>query len=269
LSNANPGCLTPFLRMFGAHPSTVIQQTPPKQQAADKATWQPPTEQPLATEKAEVTPAEQPNQEIANQPVDSPLPYRINDGFLSRAELSFYGVLTTIVGQNAVICPQAGLGAIFFIPRNSAHYMSDWARISQRRIDFLLCQPGTMRPLAGIELDDKSHLREDRQARDAFVERVFATAGLPLLRFPVRSGYTPAELAKALNPVLDLNAAGAPKTQGAVTSTATPLVSGSEPPICPKCGVPMVLRTTRRGERAGLSFWGCVNYPRCHEMQVA
>ena len=41
-----------------------------------------------------------------------------------------------------------------------------------------------MRPRVGIELDDSSHAREDRQARDAFVEQVFEAAGVALLRFP-------------------------------------------------------------------------------------
>jgi hypothetical protein len=49
-------------------------------------------------------------------------------------------------------------------------------------------------PLVGIELDDRSHEAEDRQARDAFVDRVFASASLPLLHVPVQKGYDLAEL---------------------------------------------------------------------------
>lgn len=33
---------------------------------------------------------------------------------------------------------------------------------------------------------------------------------------------------------------------------------------CPICNSEMVKRTARRGANAGSSFWGCVNYPRCH-----
>ncbi|KEI72032.1 nuclease-related domain-containing protein [Endozoicomonas elysicola] len=32
---------------------------------------------------------------------------------------------------------------------------------------------------------------------------------------------------------------------------------------CPKCGNVMVLRTARKGTRAGTRFWGCTQYPRC------
>lgn len=35
-------------------------------------------------------------------------------------------------------------------------------------------------------------------------------------------------------------------------------------PICPKCGIKMVLRTARSGER---QFWGCSNYPNCKSIK--
>jgi four helix bundle suffix protein len=34
-------------------------------------------------------------------------------------------------------------------------------------------------------------------------------------------------------------------------------------PVCPLCGKLMVLRTTRKGPRAGSQFWGCTGYPEC------
>lgn len=34
-------------------------------------------------------------------------------------------------------------------------------------------------------------------------------------------------------------------------------------PVCPKCKSDMVLRTARRGPRAGSRFWGCSYYPTC------
>ncbi|MBI5383224.1 MAG: four helix bundle protein [Verrucomicrobia bacterium] len=36
-----------------------------------------------------------------------------------------------------------------------------------------------------------------------------------------------------------------------------------EPPACPKCAQPMVLRTARTGPQAGSHFWGCSAYPEC------
>lgn len=36
---------------------------------------------------------------------------------------------------------------------------------------------------------------------------------------------------------------------------------------CPKCGRKMVLRTSKRGEKAGSQFWGCSAYPKCRMVQ--
>ncbi len=35
------------------------------------------------------------------------------------------------------------------------------------------------------------------------------------------------------------------------------------PPLCPKCGKTMVLRTVRKGKSAGRQFFGCTGYPEC------
>ncbi len=38
-------------------------------------------------------------------------------------------------------------------------------------------------------------------------------------------------------------------------------------PACAACGKPMVLRTARKGPRAGSQFWGCSGYPQCTATQ--
>lgn len=43
--------------------------------------------------------------------------------------------------------------------------------------------------------------------------------------------------------------------------TTEPTVSANK--LCPKCGKEMVLRTARRGPKAGQKFWGCTGYPGC------
>ena len=37
-------------------------------------------------------------------------------------------------------------------------------------------------------------------------------------------------------------------------------------PVCPKCGTTMVLRTSKRGDTKGNSFWGCPSYPKCRSI---
>lgn len=54
-------------------------------------------------------------------------------------------------------------------------------------------------------------------------------------------------------------------TGAAPTLTPMPLPDASPAtPACPQCGNTMILRTARKGQRAGSQFWGCPQYPRCH-----
>jgi restriction system protein len=47
--------------------------------------------------------------------------------------------------------------------------------------------------------------------------------------------------------------------------TRGPVDAVSEVPSCPQCGSIMVLRTARKGDNAGKSFWGCSTFPKCRE----
>ncbi len=191
-------------------------------------------------------------------------PYRLRDDFLSPAERSFLQVLAGVVGSDAFICPKVSLNDIFYAATNDpGEYRVATNKIDRKHVDFLLCQPSTMTPLVGIELDDKSHARPDRQARDHFVNQVYAAAGLTLLHVPAQRGYAPHELAALLRPHLHLADAGDPPP--APVNAPVPVTSAAEPhaPLCPKCGAVMVLRTAKSGANQGQQFWGCPNYPRC------
>lgn len=185
------------------------------------------------------------------------LPYRLRDDFLSPAELSFYRVLRLTVKDQAIALAKVNLADIFFVarPHENQAYRN---KIDRKHVDFLLLQPETLKPLVGLELDDASHKRADRIERDQFVNQVFATAGLPLIRVPARSGYDPQALAAELAPYL-----------ARMPAAATPpprMIPSKAEPTCPKCGVPMVQRVATRGDNKGKSFWGCPNYPRCREI---
>lgn len=36
-------------------------------------------------------------------------------------------------------------------------------------------------------------------------------------------------------------------------------------PVCPRCQLPMALRTAKRGQHEGQQFYGCANFPRCRQ----
>jgi very-short-patch-repair endonuclease len=202
-----------------------------------------------------------------DRPAVAELPYRLRDDFLSPAELSFYHVLLAAAGQTLTVCPKVNLSDVLFVSRPD-QYQAARNRIDRKHVDFLLCDRRTMRPLAGIELDDASHAREDRQARDAFVQEVFAAANLPLLRFPVQRTYDPNEVAARLTKALATESpAAAPPQDAAAAAAAAPSQDAAAAPsqdaaapVCPKCGISLVIRNGRYGQ-----FYGCANYPRCRQ----
>jgi hypothetical protein len=186
--------------------------------------------------------------------------------FLSPAEQSFYRVLRVVSSDRLIICPKVALGDLFFAKtgehrQNRIHLN----RIDRKHADFVLCDAKTLHPVAAIELDDKSHDREDRQDRDKFVEGVFANAKLPLQRVKARQGYSSAELHSLIEPFMGsapIESAN-PVTVADPQPSQLPKVESPGNPKCPKCGTEMVLRTARTGSNQGNKFWGCTNFPRC------
>lgn len=190
-------------------------------------------------------------------------PYRVRDDFLSAAERSFYQVLLMALGDRATVCPKIGLWDLFFVARPHENPGAK-AHIDRKHVDFLVCQPITMQPLLGIELDDSSHQRPDRQQRDADVEAVFETAGLPLIRIQVQRSYNTRDLMKQLEP--HLPAVSTRQAPPRPVPPATVEISADGKPLCPKCGAPMVIRVASRGERKGERFYACPQYPKCRSI---
>lgn len=222
-------------------------------------------------------------QETGTKAATPIFPYRVRDDFLSPAERNFYQVLKSVVGTRFLICPKVSLSDLFYVksgePREYRVYTN---KIDRKHVDFVLCDSETLTPLAGIELDDKSHERTDRKERDGFVEGVFAAARLELLRVRVQRGYQPQELAALLQTVLP-PASGKPAPEPAgLTAANQGAPSESLPnngnhgsggdgvvissPACPKCGSEMILRTAKKGSNQGQQFWGCSNFPHCRMM---
>jgi len=184
----------------------------------------------------------------------APPPYRVRDDLLSPPEAVVFRLLQSAAGGRAIVCPKVSLGDLFYpVTQDKRAALSARNRIDRKHVDFLLCDPATLRPLGAIELDDSSHARADRRARDEWVDHAFASAGLPLVRMRARAAYTRQEVEGSLAQIV----AGRP----AAAAAAAP--SQETPPRCPSCGTPMVLRTAARGRHAGSSFWGCPHYPNC------
>lgn len=216
----------------------------------------------------------------------------------SPAERSFYGVLGQAISGEFKIFGKVRLGDLVKPQKGLSNSKRTGLRnrIQQKHIDFVICQPDTLAVAAVVELDDASHRRKDRSERDAFVEKALASAGISLVRFPVRKGYAVAEvrqrLAVALGGKATENSApeeveavktvedsGVPEVPkkfsvgegagkiAAVEGKAQPVEPAS--PVCPACSSVMVKRQAKKGKYAGQWFWACSAFPKCRKILAA
>jgi hypothetical protein len=107
---------------------------------------------------------------------------------LSRGELAFYHALVPAVRDRWTINVKPRLADVIWCPPPLWNTPAG-ARISQKHLDFVLYDRGTTAVLLAIELDDRSHARRERQARDAFVDEVLAACGVLLLRVQAAARY--------------------------------------------------------------------------------
>lgn len=183
-----------------------------------------------------------PEDDTATIPASEPLPYRLTP-LLTAAERRFFEALHTAVAGRAMICPKVGLGDLFRVDHPDYKKRSVyWNKINRKHADFVLCDPRTLLPLVGIELDDSSHDRPRRHQRDAFVDQVYTAAGLPLLHITGQRSYDVSVLQLQLQPFLGDSALPAPSPSTtshvpAVTSTLSLPDSANvvcDPPSLPR-----------------------------------
>ena len=117
------------------------------------------------------------------------LSYEKKHFLLSKAEKAFYQVLLPVIPDDHVLFPKIRVADVLSVRSGSEKRQSLMNRISSKHFDFVVCDRKWLEPRMAIELDDASHERADRQARDAFLDGACEAAGLPLLHIPARSTY--------------------------------------------------------------------------------
>jgi hypothetical protein len=132
----------------------------------------------------------------AAEPAKADAQYQVVPSILTPAERSFLGVLEPLLPEGVTYLVKIRLGDVF-VPRkglDNSRRTSARNRINQKHVDVLLVSTSDFKPLAGVELDDSSHAEDRRKARDAFVDEVFRSGGVPLLHIPAQATYNPNEL---------------------------------------------------------------------------
>jgi len=115
---------------------------------------------------------------------------------LSVAEKRFYDVLRQVVDGLPVL-PKVRLADLVEADERHLRRKSNFDYIKAKHIDFVICDRA-LSPIIAVELDDRSHQRPDRKARDRDVDQILRIAELPIERFAVRRDYDPVEITKRL-----------------------------------------------------------------------
>jgi hypothetical protein len=179
----------------------------------------------------------------------SEFPFRLRQEYLSPAESAFYHVLMELVKGSFVICPKVALVDLFFVsrPNENVHHST---KLLRKNVDFLLLWKENLKPALAIELDYPK--QSDHRPTDHFLDGLFANAGFPLIHVTVQPPYDIKELAKRMRSALNKKQDTTPR-------------QADFSPICPRCGITMVLRFDKDGPFNGQKYYGCLNFPTCPE----
>lgn len=129
--------------------------------------------------------------------------YKRRNWFLTKAEHEFYKALVQAVGQDYIIFAQVHLPTLLDEKVVGQNWKAAFRHVSQKSVDFVLCDKAYISPRLAIELDDKSHDRPDRQDRDIEVERILKGAGMPLLRIQNHGTFNSQDLAQKIRAILN------------------------------------------------------------------
>ena len=230
---------------------------------------------------------------LKQMPVDGGLSFTKRDVLFTPAERSFFGVLEQALEGRYRVFGKVRLGDIVKPAKGLSNSKRATAqnKVNQKHVDFVVCTASNLAVIGVVELDDKSHERDDRAGRDRFIDQTLADAKIPIVHFPAQKGYEIAEVRAKLAVGL---AAGAPpavqsasvavspvpekvvampvaEKQAPVAATpkpATPTASVEKTaaPVCPKCSSAMVKRQATKGPHAGKFFWACSAFPKCRQV---
>ncbi len=183
---------------------------------------------------------------------DERLPFRLREPFMSATELALYRALVELVERRYVICPKVALNDVFYIVRPNEN-VNFFNKIFRKHIDFLLCEPSTLKPVFGVELVKPIAKSETRES-DQFMEDLFLSAGIPLVHIPTSEHYRITDLVELFRFSLVKV-----KETGPLRATT----KSDSVPMCPICGRMMVLRIHRTGPDKGKKYYGCIDNPHC------
>ena len=122
--------------------------------------------------------------------------YNVRKTLISKSEQGFFNVIKSSIPEGYYVFPQINLAS--FIDR------TDDARFHNelfRNVDFLITD-AEYRPTFIIEINDQTHLTNERKERDEKVLKICEEAGIPILKLWTSYGINPEYIKGRINEIL-------------------------------------------------------------------
>lgn len=179
------------------------------------------------------------------------LPYRVRADIFSEVERGFLSKLIEHTADEYFIIPKLALSELFRVnkPNENIQFIS---KLGGKSIDFVLFSQETFSPVAAIELENPKE--SEHAVGSKFIDEICASVGFPVFHIIESERYGGIDWFAMFTTIE--NSAG--KINQVVTDS-------DYSPVCPHCGITMVLRFDQDGPISGQKYYGCLNYPECEE----
>lgn len=190
-----------------------------------------------------------------NQASSGSMPYQLRGPLFTPAERSFLGVLNSVLTEDVHIMGKVRVADILTPAKgmSRSNWQKAFNKISAKHFDFVVCNKEDFSILCVIELNDKSHSKQQRRNRDAFLDKACEAASLPLIQIKAQAGYSIDDIKNQLASYIPSMVVG--RLEGKSKE-------------CPKCKSTMVVRIAQKGEHKDKHFWGCSSYPKCRYTEL-
>lgn len=197
--------------------------------------------------------------------------YRPTQSLFTEAERKFLFVLDEAVGNKCRVFAKVRVADLVEVngisSNNKKAFYSAFSKIGMKHIDYILVDKITLKVQVLVELDDRSHLLGPRIQRDKFLDDLFASVKLPLVRINVSRKYSISDIQKALQPYINVQAQQPNPVPTSVATLSRPDSANAynspapvQSPHCLKCGSPQVLRSEPNSTK---QYWACPSFPPC------
>ena len=131
------------------------------------------------------------------------LPYQKSQSLLTPGEKAFYPVLLkSLKGEAVLVMAKVRFADLLHLPSDTKDFYAHLNKITSKHVDFVLCEPHTLKILAVIELDDPSHLRDENRSRDEFKNSVLEQVNIPIVRILTKRAYSENEIYQKIKPFI-------------------------------------------------------------------